>query len=350
MCARWCFAFSLPDVSGSAEKAPRPRARSFRHHGPARAVASLAGAGLLTKCRTRRTERQFPPTGTFVQVGGVRVHVVERGAGRPVVLLHGLRGSTRDFEYSILDSLGTGYRAIAVDRPGYGYSERPANEHGSPLTQAELLHATLQQLGVERPVVVGHSMAAAAALAYGVLYPGDTAAVVTLCGHVLPFDGMAGPLATLVTTPLAGPLLARTVLAPLGLLVAPALLRHVFKPQQPPAGYARAAALLALRPATFIASAQDRRYFDRGLRQIYRDFPGLRAPLVIVTGRADHVLSPSESLSLHRLVPGSEFVELPTSGHMPHFADPAAVLDAIDRAWQLAGDGDHPAEPAKPRT
>ena len=75
---------------------------------------------------------------------------------------------------------------------------------------------------------------------------------------------------------------------------------------------------------------------DSGLQTVYKEFPSLRAPLVIVTGRADHVLSPAESLSLHRLVPGSEFVMLPASGHMPHFAEPEAVIAAIDRARQLA--------------
>jgi pimeloyl-ACP methyl ester carboxylesterase len=299
--------------------------------------AAAGAAALFTVWRTRRTEREYPPAGSVVTARGVRLHLFERGSGPPVVLLHGLRGSTRDFECSILGALAERYRVIAVDRPGYGYSERPGARGDSPLVQAELLHDALQQLGVQRPIVVGHSMAAAVALAYAVGYPADTGAVVTLCGHVLPFDGFAaGPLAALATTPVLGRVLASTVFAPFGLLAAPALLRHVFRPQQPPAGYARAATLLALRPRAFVASAEDRRSMDGGLLQIYRQFPGLRAPLVIVTGRADHVLSPAESLSLHRLVPRSEFVMLPASGHMPHFADPEAVIAAIDRAAQLA--------------
>jgi len=306
---------------------------------PATAAAATAAgaAALFTIWRTRRTESEYPPAGRLVTARGVRLHVVDRGDGPPVVLLHGLRGSTRDFEYSILDALAERYRVIAVDRPGYGYSERPGARGDSPVVQAELLHDALGRLGAERPIVVGHSMAAAVALAYAVGYPADTAAVVTLCGHVLPFDGFAaGPLAALATAPVLGRLLAATVLAPLGLLVAPALLRHVFRPQEPPAGYARAATLLALRPRAFVASAEDRRSMDDGLRSIYAEFPGLRAPLVIVTGRADHVLSPAESLSLHRLVPGSAFVMLPGSGHMPHFADPEAVIAAIDRARRLS--------------
>jgi pimeloyl-ACP methyl ester carboxylesterase len=273
-----------------------------------------------------------------VSTCGARLHVVDRGSGPAVVLLHGLRGSTRDFEHSILDALAVRYRAVAVDRPGYGYSERPPGASGdSPLVQAELIHDALQQLSVERPIIVGHSMGAAVALAYAVKFPADTGAVVTLCGHVLPFDGFGGgPLAALATTPLLGKALTATVLAPLGLLVAPTLLRHVFRPQRPPADYARAATRLALRPAAFVASSEDRRSMDGGLQQIYRDFPSIGTALVVVTGRADHVLSPAESLSLHRLVPRSELIVLPSSGHMPHFADPEAAIAAIDRAQVLA--------------
>jgi pimeloyl-ACP methyl ester carboxylesterase len=309
---------------------------------PGRASFALAaasgGAALFTAALTRRAERDYPPSGRFVNTGGVRLHVVDRGSGPAVVLVHGLRGSTRDFEHSILDALAVRYRAIAVDRPGYGHSERPPGTMGdSPMVQAELLHDALQQLGVERPIIVGHSMAAAVALSHAVRFPAGTGAVVTLCGHVFPFDGFgAGPLAVLATTPLVGRALAATVLAPLGLLVAPALLRHFFAPQSPPADYARAAIRLALRPRAFVASAEDRRSMDAGLQQIYKDFPTLRAPLVIVTGRADHVLGPAESLSLHRLVPGSELIVLRDSGHMPHFADPEAVIAAIDRAARLS--------------
>jgi pimeloyl-ACP methyl ester carboxylesterase len=253
-----------------------------------------------------------------------------------VVLVHGLRGSTRDFEHSVVDMLARRYRVVAVDRPGYGYSERLLTDGASPAAQAELLHGTLQQLGVERPVLVGHSMGAAVVMAYATRFPDETAAFVTLCGHVLPFDGGAGPLAGLVARPVFGALFLRFLVTPLGLLVGPVLLRHVFAPQRPPADYARAATLLAVRPHSFLASSRDRQGMDAGLRAVSKGFAALRPPGVLVAGRADRVVSPNESLSLHRIVPRSELVVLPGVGHMPHFAQPTAVLEAVERAWALA--------------
>ena len=304
---------------------------------PLAGLACCAAAlDVLTRWRTRCTQREYPATGTFVAVDGTRVHVVERGHGRPVVLIHGLRGSTRDFEHSIMPALARRCRVIAVDRPGYGYSERLAEHPGSPLAQAELLHAALAQLEIERPVLVGHSMGAAVVMAYVARFPEDVAAFVTLCGHTLPFDGGPGSLAKLVARPVVGKLLLRLGVTPLGLVVAPTLLRHVFAPQRPPRDYARAATLLALRPASFRASSDDRRCMDDGLRAIHREFGRFRPPGVLLAGRADRVISPNESLSLHRIVPRSEMSVLPGVGHMPHFAAPQAVLEAIDRAWDLA--------------
>ena len=55
------------------------------------------------------------PTGSFVQVGNLRIHYLERpGAGPPVLLIHGLPGTAEDFDE--VTALLAGYRTIAIDR------------------------------------------------------------------------------------------------------------------------------------------------------------------------------------------------------------------------------------------
>jgi len=298
--------------------------------------AVAAELAAFTAWHSRRARRRYPPAGDFVEVEGARLHYVDRGAGRPVVLLHGLKGSVNEFTYSVMDALAEKYRAIAFDRSGYGHSERTGFDGSSPLVQARQLHAALAKLSVERPVLVGHSMGAATATAYAVQYQGGLAGLVTLAGHTLPFDGPIGLSSQLAGLPLVGPLFVHTLVTPFGLLLAPLVLRGVLAPQRPPRDYARAAAWTALRPGPFTASADDAHAADDGLRLVYHHYPHLDLPVVIVHGRDDHVLSPNESLSFHRLVPGSEFIELSGCGHMPFFCDPGAVVAAIDRAWQLA--------------
>jgi pimeloyl-ACP methyl ester carboxylesterase len=89
------------------------------------------------------------------------------GKGIPVVFLHGLtfdRGTWRP----IVDRLGDRVLAIAVDLPGHGQSSGSA----LPLERlAALIRARLDDLGVQRPVVVGHSMSGGLAMAYAAEHP-----------------------------------------------------------------------------------------------------------------------------------------------------------------------------------
>jgi pimeloyl-ACP methyl ester carboxylesterase len=56
-----------------------------------------------------------------------------------------------------------------------------------------------------------------------------------------------------------------------------------------------------------------------------------------VVGDGDRMVPPATSARLHELVPGSELVSLPGSGHMPQFTAPDDVLAAVDRAALLGG-------------
>ena len=137
--------------------------------------------------RSRRT-RPAPP-GDFVVAGGVRVHYVRCGAGRPLIYVHGAKGSVYDFTLSIGGRLAERYTALAMDRPGSGFSARPARGANSPQAQAAVLRAAAAELGLERPILIGHSLGAAVALAWALDAPGEVAAVVTLGGYVLPLGG-----------------------------------------------------------------------------------------------------------------------------------------------------------------
>ncbi|MGB9065612.1 MAG: alpha/beta hydrolase, partial [Pseudolabrys sp.] len=52
-------------------------------------VVGLAASAILNRVLAKKAERRNPPTGRFIAIDGVRLHYVERGTGRPLVLLHG---------------------------------------------------------------------------------------------------------------------------------------------------------------------------------------------------------------------------------------------------------------------
>jgi pimeloyl-ACP methyl ester carboxylesterase len=207
----------------------------------------------------------------------------------------------------------------------------------------------LRQLDVEPPLRVAHSLGAAIAMAYAVEYPDRLAGIVALSGIALLFGAEIGGTSRVADVPSRGPLLVRTLITPLGLFLGPRGLRRTMAPQSPSPTYTRAAVRLAVRPRAFFAAAADARECDAGIRAIYGRYGRVRVPVVVVAGGADWIISRNEGLSLSRLLPNAEYRELPGSGHMPFFADPGAVLAAVDRVWQLHG-CPHPCEAARTRS
>ena len=84
-------------------------------------VGVLALAIVVLNWTYGRLPAEPKPTGSFIQVGKLRIHYIEHpGAGTPVVLIHGLPGTAEDWED--VTPLLAGHRTIAIDRPGFGYS------------------------------------------------------------------------------------------------------------------------------------------------------------------------------------------------------------------------------------
>lgn len=133
-------------------------------------------------------------------VGDARVNLAEWGSGAPVVLLHGLVGS-RAYLRPFAEGLAARYRVLAVDLPGHGGSGPLGDTTIEAI--AHVLAEACAHVGVERPVVVGHSFGAPVAVAWAAQRP---VAGVAACSPV----GMA-PLAlrrARFVLPLARPLAA----------------------------------------------------------------------------------------------------------------------------------------------
>lgn len=136
------------------------------------AAAALAGlalgiipAGLLYNYVVEsNAARQYPAPARFITVNGIRIHYLCDGIGDPpLVLLHASPGSLLDWTL-VFPTLAERQRVCAFDRPGYGWSE-PLPDPMGLQTSAAHLRATLATLNIARPVLVGHSIGGALALA-----------------------------------------------------------------------------------------------------------------------------------------------------------------------------------------
>lgn len=297
--------------------------------------AALAAAAYVVHRRTTDVERDNPPIGKFVDVDGVRLHYVERGTGQPVVLLHGDGSMVQDFEISgLIDMAAQNYRVIAFDRPGYGYSDRPRTTVWTPQAQADLLHSAMQQLGVKRPILVGHSWGTLVAVSLALDYPDDVKGLVLLSGYYYPTARADVPLMSPPAIPIVGDLLRYTVSPLLGRMIWPAMKRRVFGPMQTPHSFeSRFPVWMTLRPSQMRASAAEMALMIPATYSLRHRYHELTMPVVVMAGDSDrHVESQAQSEKLHRELPHSTYHVTAGAGHMLHHHAQEEILGAINQA------------------
>jgi pimeloyl-ACP methyl ester carboxylesterase len=315
----------------------RHSSRAIRVIGIALTVLAVAFAGLYlyTALQVRQAEARYPPIGQFVAVEGLRLHYVSQGSGRPVVFLHGNGLQLRDFTTSIFDRAAQEYHAIAFDRPGHGYSDPLTGEAATPIVQARLIHGALQSLGVEKPVLVGHSWSGTLVLAYALEYPDEVSAIVTLGG--VAYRVKPNPAAQVVQVPVLGDVLASTLLVPIGQVTGKATLEALFSPDPVPPGYLDIFLAFLLRPIQIKAALSEATTSNSTVETLSPRYGEIGVPVVIVTGDSDTSVVPQQhAYPLHEAIPDSKLIVLPDTGHMPHHSQPEAVMDAIRQAWELA--------------
>jgi pimeloyl-ACP methyl ester carboxylesterase len=302
------------------------------------AGAAAIAAALVVQNRSRRAEREHPPTGSFVEIDGVRLHYVERGEGAPLVLLHGLGTMSSDFLLSdLVEMAARKYRVIVFDRPGYGHSERPRlGTAWDPQAQARLLHGALQRIGADRAIILGHSWASLIAISMALQHPLAVRSLVLEAGYCYPTLRPDMLLLAPPAIPVVGDFL-RYTFAPLLLRAFwPWFVRRMFAPARVPASFWRFPVWMTARPSQLRATAAESVEALAAAAMLSRRYREIRVPVVVVAGAGDAIVDPfAHSERLHGDIRPSEFRLVPRMGHMLHHLVPERVLEAIDAAAGL---------------
>jgi pimeloyl-ACP methyl ester carboxylesterase len=298
------------------------------------AAAALGAAALFNRRKARDAEAETPPAGKFVAVDGVRLHYVERGDGPPLVMLHGMGALIQDLLGSgIVDRAAERFRVLAFDRPGYGYSDRPRGQMWTPEAQAALIRAALHKLGIERPIVFGHSWGTLPALALALDHPDEVAGLVLVGGPYFPIKRPDPALLALPSLPYLGALLAHTVTPLIGRATGRATLKQIFAPNAVPADFlARFPRELALRPGAVRALAGDAGLLQLAELRLPKRYGELVMPVAIVAGDGDRLVPFDQAERLHAAIPHSTLHRAEGVGHMIHWIAPAIVMAAIEAA------------------
>lgn len=280
-------------------------------------------------------ETMVPPTGRFVTVRGRKFHIEDRGQGRPIVFVHGLAGNLHHFDIPLWPSMGQGYRLIAIDRRGSGYSEQDWGDDGTITTHAADIAAILDELGVEKALYVGHSLGGAVSLAAALTTPEKVAGlalIAPLTMHVPDIAPQFRPL--FIRSPRMRKFLAHTYAIPAAVKATEETLDFVFGPQQPPDDFAvGGAALTGVRPSHFYAASTDFVSVERAMPEVGERVGEITVPTGILIGTADRVLDyRRQALTMEKRLPGTDVRLLDGVGHMVQYAAPeetAAFVKAM---------------------
>lgn len=306
---------------------------------PALGALGLVGFAGLT---ARRVGRAVPPAGRFVEVAGCRLHYLDQGSGPPIVMVHGLGASMHHFSHGMLELLADEFRVVLVERPGSGHSVGPPGRRANPRAQGDVIAAFIEALGLERPVIAGHSLGGCVALAVGLDHPRLVSglallAPLTEAQSETPelFRGLV------IRSAAARRLMAWTLATPAAIRGGPETMRVAFSPEAPPADWAlRGGGLLGLRPSAFEAASADLVAIEQDLPAMMARYGGLEVPVGILFGRDDAILDArANTEGAIAAAPRLDVRLIDGAGHMIPVTRPRECADwlrAHARAWHAA--------------
>jgi len=259
-----------------------------------------------------------------VRPSGRRFSLLEAGAGEPLVMLHGLGGTKASFLPTVA-ALSDRYRTIAVDLPGFGDSGKPLGASYDPAFFSRTVLSLLDELGLERVHLLGHSMGGRAALELAFDHPDRIAGLILV----------APSLAWLRERPWARYL--RYLRPELGLLqaaprpVVEAIIHRLVPDAKTPSVQASLDEFMRA-----YLTPRGRAAFYAAARQIYLEEPDafwarlatLAPESLFVWGRQDEVVPIGFARHVRKHVPRARHVEL-ACGHVPQVERPAHLHSAI---------------------
>jgi pimeloyl-ACP methyl ester carboxylesterase len=244
----------------------------------------------------------------------------------PILLLHGQPGSARDWD-DVAETLRKSGKAIAVDRPGYDGRSAP----GGIAHNAEAALALLDEAGIERAIVVGHSFGGAVAAWLAAHHPQRVEVLVLIAAaanveSLTPVDRILA--APLVARPLSSALLAAgSVLPRVG-----RLRRFVQRRFQLPDAYLDASAPRLRSRAVHRAFTLEQRAKLRELPHLTQMLPHILAPTMVIVGTADAVVPLWAGRRLAQQIPHARAVDVDGAGHLLTWTHGRLIAELIVRA------------------
>jgi 3-oxoadipate enol-lactonase len=251
-------------------------------------------------------------------VNDTQIHYEEKGAGYPVVLLHGLTSDRRMWEHQV-EGLARSYRAITVDLRGHGLSASPDMEYDLDMMTEDVYQA-LRELVVAQAHVVGLSMGGMIGMRLALDHPEvvrslvllDTSAEPEPADRASAYEAMAGMLREQGPGTVADGVMS--VLFSSGFLLG-----------QPDKAKRERERLLEVNR---IGVSNATRAVTRR-KDISDRIHKIKAPTLVIVGEVDAATPVEKSHAIQAAIPGSRLEVVPGAGHMTPIEKPEKVSQLI---------------------
>lgn len=287
--------------------------------------------------REKQIEKDYPPEGVFVEINGWRHHVVTRGRGPDVVLIHGAGGSTRDMSFRLMPALESDFRVTAIDRPGHGWTTaKDPMSVVTPMQQASLLWSLLDELEIRKPVILGQSYGGSVAIAMSATCPGRARGYSLISAAATDDIEMSRiwnqPVVLRAHDMLAAPYMS---------LIHDRIINHalegLFAPDPIPQGYIKHfGPRMSLRKDYYLHKTRQIICLKSSLTEMMQWYATLPDRFDVVHGQEDRLLPiGSHAIPFSWLTPNASLHAIPGAGHMPHQTHCEEVANSVRRMAAL---------------
>jgi pimeloyl-ACP methyl ester carboxylesterase len=296
-------------------------------------VAGAVATKLLTRPRDAdwRDSLEFifnPEYSWFTRVNGVRIHYQEAGDDKaaPMILIHGFISSNLIWTNTLLPLAGEGFRVIAPDLPGYGYSDKPANAEYTIAEQAATMIGLMDRLQIKKAIIVGASYGGAIAATMALDYP-ERVEKLILVGAVTNDDAKKNLLLRISCLPIIGDIATPLFLGSRWILRK--RMEDMYRRMGKPVNDRMVAARHHL-----LATANAQRAMIRTARRwsanrIEREVSLIRRPTLLVWGDQDDHIPLEDAFKLRDAMPNAKLVVFRNCGHLPPAESPTQFVKVV---------------------
>jgi pimeloyl-ACP methyl ester carboxylesterase len=270
-----------------------------------------------------------PADGKYISLRGKQIHYFEQpGQGPPVLMIHGLPGTHKDFD-PVLPHL-QGRHVIAIDRPGFGWSKGGWLSYQE---QIDLMHEMLTQLRLSPAIVGGHSFGGVVALGLTRRYPQDVSKMVLVAPGALglrsqPMDEFNAHYVRFAQLPVIGTVVDVTAGDVIKRLVATGGARRAFEPAPVDPEYGRRVLSVTMTPGNMAAFSSEQLEFDATSRWLQDNVSQIRVPSVIIAARGDELVPIDHARRLADALPHTHLLTV-DGNHMIPYTHPDVIAAQV---------------------